>query len=42
MKGEHYFDVLYSVPEQVKKALDAAGVEIPFPHQKVILFKGDE
>ncbi|WP_306252283.1 mechanosensitive ion channel family protein [Parvularcula sp. IMCC14364] len=40
-KGEHYFDVLYSVPEQVKKALDAADIEIPFPHQKVILFKGD-
>ncbi len=39
--GAHYFDVLYSVPEQVKKALDAAGVEIPFPHRKVILFKGD-
>lgn len=40
--GEHYFDILYSVPEQIKKALDAAGVEIPFPHRKVILFKGDE
>ena len=36
-KGEHYFDVLYSVPELVKKALDEAGVEIPFPHRKVIL-----
>ena len=42
VKGEHYFDVLYSVPELIKKAFDAAGVEIPFPHQKVILFKGDE
>ncbi|MCK0068853.1 mechanosensitive ion channel [Kordiimonas sp. 5E331] len=41
-KGEHYFDVRYSVPEQVKKALDAAEIEIPFPHRKVILFKGDE
>lgn len=39
--GAHYFDVRFSVPEQVKKALDAAGVEIPFPHRKVILFKGD-
>ena len=37
--GAHYFDVLYSVPEQVKKALDAGGVEIPFPHRKVILVK---
>lgn len=36
-KGEHYFDILYSVPEQVKKALDAANIEIPFPHRKVIL-----
>ncbi|MCI5045332.1 MAG: mechanosensitive ion channel [Aquisalinus sp.] len=41
-KGEHYFDVLYSVPELVKKGLDNANIEIPFPHQKVILFKGDE
>lgn len=35
--GAHYFDVLYSVPELVKKALDAAGIEIPFPHRKVIV-----
>lgn len=35
--GAHYFDVLYSVPEQVKKALDAANIEIPFPHRKVIV-----
>lgn len=42
VKGEHWFDVRFSIPEQVKKALDAAGIEIPFPHQKVILFKGDE
>ena len=38
-KGAHFFDVRYSVPEQVKLALDAAGVEIPFPHRKVILEK---
>ena len=36
-KGEHYFDVLYSVPEQIKKALDDADIEIPFPHRKVIV-----
>jgi len=36
-KGEHYFDVLYSVPEQIKKALDEANIEIPFPHRKVIV-----
>ena len=35
--GAHYFDILYSVPEQVKKALDANNIEIPFPHRKVIL-----
>jgi len=35
--GEHYFDVLYSVPELVKKALDDASIEIPFPHRKVIV-----
>lgn len=36
-EGAHYFDILYSVPEQIKKALDEAGIEIPFPHRKVIL-----
>ena len=41
-EGAHYFDILYSVPEQIKKALDDANIEIPFPHRKVILFKGDE
>lgn len=40
-KGEHYFDVLYSVPELIKKALDEAGIEIPFPHRKVIVVKED-
>jgi small conductance mechanosensitive channel len=25
------------VPEQIKKALDEANIEIPFPHRKVIL-----
>ena len=38
-KGEHYFDVLYSVPEQIKKALDKEGIEIPFPHRKLIIEK---
>ncbi|RTE65765.1 mechanosensitive ion channel family protein [Amphritea opalescens] len=36
-QGEHYFDLLYSVPEQIKKALDEQGIEIPYPHRKVIL-----
>lgn len=35
--GANYFDVLYSVPEQIKKALDEANIEIPFPHRKVIV-----
>lgn len=38
-QGEHYFDVLYSVPEQIKKALDEKGIEIPFPHRKLIIEK---
>ncbi|MBR9728046.1 mechanosensitive ion channel family protein [Shewanella intestini] len=37
--GEHYFDILYSVPEQIKQALDEAGIEIPFPHRKIIIEK---
>ena len=37
--GEDYFDVLYSVPEQIKKALDEADIEIPFPHRKIIMAK---
>jgi small conductance mechanosensitive channel len=38
-KGEHYFDVVYSVPEAIKKALDEKGIEIPFPHRKLIIEK---
>ena len=41
-EGAHYFDILYSVPEQIKRALDDAQIEIPFPHTKVILTKEDE
>ncbi|RBW48623.1 mechanosensitive ion channel family protein [Marinobacter sp. F3R11] len=41
-EGEHYFSVLYSVPEQIKKALDEAGIEIPYPHRKVILVNEKE
>ena len=37
--GAHYFDVLYSVPEQIKKAFDAAGVPMPFPHLQVVMDK---
>ncbi|WP_420794468.1 mechanosensitive ion channel family protein [Thalassomonas haliotis] len=37
--GENYFDILYSVPEAIKKALDDKGIEIPFPHRKLIIEK---
>jgi len=40
-QGEHYFSVLYSVPELIKKALDENGIEIPFPHRKLIIEKQD-
>lgn len=36
-EGAHYFDVLYSLPELIKKALDANNIEIPFPHRKIIV-----
>ncbi|GAB6070146.1 mechanosensitive ion channel [Thiomicrorhabdus hydrogeniphila] len=41
-KGEHYFDVLFTVPELIKKALDEADIEIPFPHRKIIMVKEGE
>ncbi|MCV2403136.1 mechanosensitive ion channel [Marinomonas sp. C2222] len=41
-EGEHYFSILYSVPEQIKKALDENNIEIPFPHRKVIVVNEDK
>jgi len=38
-EGENYFKVLFSVPEEIKKALDDADIEIPFPHRKIIIEK---
>ncbi|WP_303318639.1 mechanosensitive ion channel domain-containing protein [Flavivirga abyssicola] len=32
-KTEYYWDVYFDITEQVKEALDAAGIEIPYPHQ---------
>jgi small conductance mechanosensitive channel len=32
-KTEDYWDVYFEITEQVKEALDAAGIEIPYPHQ---------
>jgi len=37
--GAHYFDVIYSVPEQIKKALGKAGMSVPYPHQKIVMVK---
>lgn len=30
---EHYWDVYFGTQENAKEALDAAGIEIPYPHQ---------
>lgn len=32
-KAEDYWDVYFDVTENVKEALDTAGIEIPYPHQ---------
>ncbi|MFC0603842.1 mechanosensitive ion channel family protein [Winogradskyella pulchriflava] len=39
-KVEDYWDVYFGVTEQVKEALDAAGIEIPYPHQVEIQKEG--
>lgn len=39
-KTEHYWDVYFDVTENVKEALDAAGIEIPYPHQVEIKKQG--
>ncbi|MFP4844157.1 mechanosensitive ion channel family protein [Winogradskyella sp. PE311] len=38
--GDDYWDVYFDVTENVKEALDAAGIEIPYPHQVEIQKKG--
>lgn len=37
---EHYWDVYFGVTENVKNALDAAGIEIPYPHSVEIQKEG--
>ncbi len=37
--GAHYFDVTYSVPEQIKAALGAAGMATPYPQTRIIMSK---
>lgn len=39
-KTEDYWDVYFDVTEHTKEALDAAGIEIPYPHQVEIQKKG--
>lgn len=38
--SEDYWAVYFEVTEQVKEALDAAGIDIPYPHQVEISKKG--
>jgi len=37
--GAHYFDVRYSVPEQIMKALGKAGMTTPYPATRVMMNK---
>ena len=37
--GAHYFDVTYSLPEQIKKALGGAGMATPYPQTRIIMSK---
>ena len=32
-KTEDYWDVYFETTENIKEALDKAGIEIPYPHQ---------
>lgn len=38
-KGEHYFDLRYSLPQLVKQEFDKQKIEIPFPHRVVVMKK---
>lgn len=38
-KGEHYFDLRYSLPQLVKQEFDEQKIKIPFPHRVVIMEK---
>ena len=40
VKKEDYWAVKFDIIEQTKEALDAAGIEIPYPHQVEIQKKG--
>ncbi len=38
-KTEDYWDVKFDVTEQIKRALDAAGISIPFPQRDVHVYQ---
>ena len=38
-KGEHYFDLRYSLPQLVKEEFNKQKIEIPFPHRVIIMDK---
>jgi small conductance mechanosensitive channel len=40
VKSEHYWDVYFATLEKAKEALDAAGIEIPYPHAVEIQKQG--
>lgn len=40
VKTEHYWDVYFDTLEKAKEALDAAGIEIPYPHSVEIQKEG--
>lgn len=39
VQADHWLNARFSLPEQVKKALDANGIDIPYPHTKVVMAK---
>jgi small conductance mechanosensitive channel len=39
--ADNYLDVVYTVTEELKKALDAAGISIPYPHRQIVMAKDD-
>lgn len=39
VNGADWFNARFSIPEEIKKALDANGIDIPYPHTKVIVEK---
>ncbi|MCL4150361.1 UNVERIFIED_CONTAM: hypothetical protein GTU68_041491 [Idotea baltica] len=40
-QADNYLDVVYTVTEELKKALDVAGIGIPYPHRQIVMSKED-